>query len=654
MAAELFFLPFPTAFTSNGLPAPGAQAFFYYTGTTTPADVYTTAGMTTVHPNPVVADSSGYLPPIYLDDAVLYKLIIRDRNGIQLGATIDPYQAGTQVFTSIIVGEASGNMLAFTPEAYGALGDGSTNDTSAFQALGAAVEAASGGCIWLRMGATYLVGRQTLLNNGTYMWFGEEILLLDGLTRPLTIYGNGARMKLAPGLKFGTFNAAGAPTTHTLPYSGGDRSSLNSMIVIQNCTGHIAILGGLELDGNGAAQTISSTGFGDTGYQIEADGLLLFNNSGGGDVRGVYSHHHLRDGAMAYGPATAPITANAHMRINMRSLYNGRQGFSLIGGRSFRFYGCQFNFTGKGALYSAPGAGVDIEAEVGIIRDIVFDQCQFVGNTGANMVADSGDSADCTFNKCLFGGTNYATFFHKKGFVFNDCTLVGGNILPNLGSEPTWKDWEFPHFTRCLFSDDVTLLPAGETLGGVRLLGAGGGDLGGTCFSNCHFRAGYAMGSAESAGGHFTNCSFDLGGALAGALLSPSLYGRTKLELANSSVDAFGNTSGVIQGRIIDGAGTDWRKGSKTFDPGSLADGARETTTVSVQWVRTGRDVPVVTFSNSLQGINVSASYVSAEGSAYVGFPGTVTVVFENRTGGVIDLASGTLSVAVVDKDFLG
>lgn len=77
--------------------------------------------------------------------------------------------------------------------------------------------------------------------------------------------------------------------------------------------------------------------------------------------------------------------------------------------------------------------------------------------------------------------------------------------------------------------------------------------------------------------------------------------------------------------------------GSATFDPGSLADGAGETTTVSVTGAALG-DYARASFSNDLQGITVTA-WVSAAN--------TVSVRFQNETGGTIDLASGTIRAMV-------
>lgn len=79
--------------------------------------------------------------------------------------------------------------------------------------------------------------------------------------------------------------------------------------------------------------------------------------------------------------------------------------------------------------------------------------------------------------------------------------------------------------------------------------------------------------------------------------------------------------------------------GSATYDPGNLADGAGVTTTVTVTGAAAG-DFARASFSNDLQGITLTAWVSAAD---------TVSVRFQNESGGVLDLASGTLR-ARVDK----
>ena len=78
--------------------------------------------------------------------------------------------------------------------------------------------------------------------------------------------------------------------------------------------------------------------------------------------------------------------------------------------------------------------------------------------------------------------------------------------------------------------------------------------------------------------------------------------------------------------------------GSATYDPPNLLDGAGATTTVTVNGAALGDLVECVSFSLDLQGITVTG-YVSAAN--------TVSVRFQNESGGTLDLASGTLLVRV-------
>jgi hypothetical protein len=78
--------------------------------------------------------------------------------------------------------------------------------------------------------------------------------------------------------------------------------------------------------------------------------------------------------------------------------------------------------------------------------------------------------------------------------------------------------------------------------------------------------------------------------------------------------------------------------GSATFDPASLIDAAGATTTVTVTGAQLG-DFAHASFSLDLQGITVTA-WVSAAN--------TVSVRFQNESGGTLDLASGTLRARVL------
>jgi hypothetical protein len=77
---------------------------------------------------------------------------------------------------------------------------------------------------------------------------------------------------------------------------------------------------------------------------------------------------------------------------------------------------------------------------------------------------------------------------------------------------------------------------------------------------------------------------------------------------------------------------------SASYNPNNLADGAGETTTVGCTGAAIG-DAVIASFSNDLQGITLTAWVSAAD---------TVSVRFQNESGGALDLATGTIKVKAV------
>lgn len=83
-------LAFPPGFRitdANDDPISGAKLYFYLSGTTTDLTVYTDAARTTAHAQPVVADSGGLVPAIYIPDST-WKVVIKTSAGVTL-TTVD-------------------------------------------------------------------------------------------------------------------------------------------------------------------------------------------------------------------------------------------------------------------------------------------------------------------------------------------------------------------------------------------------------------------------------------------------------------------------------------------------------------------------------------------------------------------------------------
>src|SRR6266542_1485325 len=60
-----------------GISLPGARAYFFSAGTSTPINTFSDIALTIPNANPVVADLTGRLGPIYLNPGSSYKLVLK-------------------------------------------------------------------------------------------------------------------------------------------------------------------------------------------------------------------------------------------------------------------------------------------------------------------------------------------------------------------------------------------------------------------------------------------------------------------------------------------------------------------------------------------------------------------------------------------------
>jgi hypothetical protein len=122
MASKLFYSPQNVLFSSRSLPAGASAMYFFYTGTTTLAPIYSDIGLITPLLNPVTADGLGRLPNIYVDDTITYRIRAVDSNGVPMGTDTDPYVPGTATFTGP-AGPTGATGAAGATGATGAKGD---------------------------------------------------------------------------------------------------------------------------------------------------------------------------------------------------------------------------------------------------------------------------------------------------------------------------------------------------------------------------------------------------------------------------------------------------------------------------------------------------------------------------------------------------
>ena len=142
-------------FNNNGVILSGGLVYTYAAGTTTPQAAYTTSAGNVAHTNPIVLDSAGRVASggeIWLTDAVAYKFVLKTATGTTIG-TYDNvtgnasgiYAAFAASSGSSLVGfiQSGTGAVATTVQAklresvsvldFGAVGDGTTDDTVAIQ-----------------------------------------------------------------------------------------------------------------------------------------------------------------------------------------------------------------------------------------------------------------------------------------------------------------------------------------------------------------------------------------------------------------------------------------------------------------------------------------------------------------------------------------
>ena len=352
----------------------------------------------------------------------------------------------TKVSYSMITG-APVNVLD-----YGADTTGVANSTDAFYAAASAINTAGGGCLVIPKGS-YTVGKQTFAGaTGLgYAYLASYIIRIANCTKPVLIDFQGVYIKIAPGLKFGSFNPVTGVATAGISTNPDTQANIGQVIDLQ-INKQVTIIGSVEIDGN-SANAVLGGHWGDTGYQCLAYGFYSFKT----DLlyaENIYSHHSCLDGgSVRYPGLTNGSTATPSLLENCVFEYNARQGLSLTGGIGFTGINCKFNNNGYATFYSPPAAGLDIEAEGGVIRKAYFLNCEMIHNRGFGIAADSGDTKNVVFETCtvVAGEENGAMLPNKPGFVFKNCRIYGSIYSQNGSVDPA----ERTKYQDCYFSDET-------------------------------------------------------------------------------------------------------------------------------------------------------------------------------------------------------
>lgn len=193
-------------FSNTGIPLSGGLIYTYAAGTTTPLTTYTSSLGTVANTNPIVLDSTGRVSgEIWIINGSSYKFVIKDSNAVTIGTydNISGVNDFTNLFTQLastatpstvgasLIGFKQGNSSGFLTGAtastvykklqevvsvkdFGAVGDGTTDDTAAIQAAITYAQSGNGSVVYLPAGI-YVIS-DTLTITPTYSGTFPQVL----------------------------------------------------------------------------------------------------------------------------------------------------------------------------------------------------------------------------------------------------------------------------------------------------------------------------------------------------------------------------------------------------------------------------------------------------------------------------------------------
>lgn len=419
---------------------------------------------------------------------------------------------------------------------------GVNNATQAFIDASAALCAAGGGTLLIPPG-TYTVGQQVRATQPGmgYAYLGKNIITVTGCTAPVVIEGTGATLKLAAGLKFGSFDfvTETAFTPASLPFTDSNyAASVGCMLLVQSNLGQVVVRG-LTLDGNAAALTLGGS-WGNSGRELSADGVVA-NHAASLTLERVSCRNHGRDGVARHeADATAESPRNPLALSGVRCENNARAGLFWSGGNGLMASDCVFNHTGRGALATAPAAGVVMD---GVARHGYFLNCEMLNNVGQGILATA-TAADLKIERSTLVGTTASPFAISAARThFVDSLLAGQSSVVCAGASA--GDGDATRFSSCRLTDQHRYNNQVFISAGAPLLNWASGSLG-VQLTQCVVEAGVGVLGQTSGMISTSSCRFRQTSSGASAIVAV-FHGDTIFDTAGSNPLG----SSMILGRML-------------------------------------------------------------------------------------------------------
>lgn len=386
MTHAIFRLPRSIALDTSANPYAGAKLYFYATTTSTPQDTYTTSALNVAHANPVVADSAGVFPIIYLDPTLTYKLTYTTSADVLI-YTQDPVNdvlLSQAVIGATLYPRSTAEISAgVTPTNYfRPYGDfvrfgAATNATGTVNVAAATAACASSTHAYLDDPGTYTFNAGFHVLSNSSLRIGAGVVLQAQGSTP---FGSG-----------GTDNAGIIKVHNRINvwiYGAGsvDGNKTN------NPTGRIW---GLDISG-------STT--------VKVDGPLQFNNCPGQDSTGINQGD---------GICIRDNSSNIHIGAVVCNA-NVRQGISVVSCDGFVIDGATCSNTSG----TAPGAGIDLEPDTpGSLKNGKLANVTCTGNYEGLLAVDI-DKLSIT--NCRFANSrwNDLRFIRVTNFDIDNATIV--------------------------------------------------------------------------------------------------------------------------------------------------------------------------------------------------------------------------------------